>query len=112
MKQTRKYVQAKERLTFPHNSQEELYSELNRLGWYWQPKKQVWERDDTPAREANKLIKIRLWASGQQVDGIADLLIEASETIGLKLIEKSNPYPCRPPLQKESRVYLVFEQEK
>ena len=47
-----KYSQSCQVLTFPHINQDELYSELNRLGWYWQAKNKKWERDDTPAREA------------------------------------------------------------
>ncbi|MEH2456396.1 hypothetical protein [Nostoc sp.] len=63
MKKTAKYSKACQVLTFPHSSQEQLYSELNRLGWCWQPDKKEWERDDTPAQLATKLIKIRVWAA-------------------------------------------------
>ncbi len=109
MKQTQKYTSATQILTFLHTNQDELYQELNRLGWYWQPKKKAWERDDTPALEASKLIKIRIWADSKKVDEAAALFIENAESAGLRLVEKSQPYPCRPPHQNDSRVYLTFE---
>ncbi|MCF2149792.1 hypothetical protein IQ276_025870 [Desmonostoc muscorum LEGE 12446] len=40
---------------------------------------------------------------------MAELFIENVEGTGLKLLEKSNPYPYRPPNQLESRIYLTFE---
>jgi hypothetical protein len=90
-------------------TQDELYQELNRLGWYWQPKKKEWERDDTPAKEVTQLVKIRVWAATDKVSLAADLLIEQLESIDFELIEKSTPYQCRPPQQLESRIYLVFK---
>ncbi|MEH1791603.1 MULTISPECIES: hypothetical protein [unclassified Nostoc] len=109
MKNTAKYSKACQRLTFPHQTQDELYAELNRLGWYWQADKKEWERDDTPAQSATKLIKIRVWAAKEIVEDAAELFSETAESNGLRLIEKSSPYPCRPPKQLESRIYLVFE---
>jgi hypothetical protein len=109
MKKTQKYSKACQLLTFPHSTQDELYAELNRLGWYWQPSKKEWERDDTPAKEATKLIRLRVWASAEKVEDTADLFIENAEGMGLKLLEKSKSYPCRPPNQKESRIYLTFK---
>ena len=109
MKQTQKYSQACHILIFPHNTQDELYSELNRLGWYWQPKQKKWERDDTPAKEASNLIRIRVMASSTKISEVAQHFIEASSDMGLKLIEQSEPYPCRPPCQNESRIYLTFQ---
>ena len=109
MKKTAKYSKACQVLTFPHEHQEQLYSELNRLGWYWQPKKKEWERDDTPAKAATKLVRVRVWAAKDSVENAAELFLEGAEGNGLRLIEKSPPYPCRPPNQLESRIYLVFE---
>lgn len=111
MKQTKKYTGACEILTYPHNTQEELYRELNRLGFYWHPDKKKWERDDTPAKEATRLIKIRVWASTNTVQQAAELIVEQLEGTGLRLIEQSEMYQCRPPLQNESRIYLVLEDE-
>ena len=63
MKQTKKYSKACEILTINHTNQEQLYQELNRLGWFWDCKKQVWIRDDRLVEPPSKLIKIRLWAN-------------------------------------------------
>ncbi len=110
MKQTQKYSQACQLLTFPHASQDELYKELNRLGWWWQAKNKKWERDDSPAQEASKLIKIRIWASAKKVEQAAELFVENAEDIGLRILEKSEAYPCRPPNQNEARIYLTFQE--
>lgn len=109
MKQTQKYTGACNILTYPHTNQEQLYQELNRLGWYWNAKKKKWERDDTPAQEASKLIKVRIMASAKKVEQAAELFIEGIEGSGLRLLEKSQQYPCRPPNQNDARIYLTFE---
>lgn len=109
MKQTKKYSRAKEILQFPHQTQEQLYSELNRLGWYWMPKIQKWERDDTPADEETNLIKVRVWASKTKVKQAAELFIESAQANGLIFVEQSDPYQCRPPKQKEYRIYIIFQ---
>lgn len=108
MKKTKKYQSALDILTFPHNIQDELYSELNRLGWFWNPKTQKWERDDSLPNPASELIRIRIWADSSKVADVADLCIEGMEEKGFSLIEKSTPYQCRPPKQLESRIYLTF----
>ena len=109
MKQTQKYSGACNILTYPHSNQHELYQELNRLGWWWDAKKKKWERDDTPAREATNLIRVRVMASSKKISEVAQHFVEASNDMGLRLVEQSEPYPCRPPNQNESRVYLSFE---
>lgn len=112
MKQTAKYLGAIAVLTIPHSTQDELYSELNRLGWYWNSKIKKWERDDTPAQEATSLVKVRVWAASNKVSQAADLFVEASVDMGLRLIERSEPYQCRPPQQNDSRIYLTFEDDQ
>ncbi len=109
MKQTQKYSSATKIITYPHTNQDELYQELNRLGWWWNSGKKKWERDDTPAKVGTNLIRIRVMAANDKVSEIAQHLIESSSDMGLRLVEESKPYPCRPPLQNESRVYLCFE---
>jgi hypothetical protein len=52
---------------------------------------------------------VRVWADKNKVENAADLFIENVESMGLKLLERSNSYPCRPPNQLESRIYLTFE---
>lgn len=113
MRQTEKYKKAGRVLTFPHTSQDQLYQELNRLGWWWNSKKQEWERDETlGASEPSKLIKIRIWTDSTKVQQIADLFIESLESLGFKIQEKSDPYVCRPPQQNDSRIYLTFLNEE
>ncbi len=109
MKQTAKYRKACEVLTYPHTNQDELYSELNRLGWYWNSENKQWIRDLTPPNPTTNLIRVRVWAAKEKVSNAAELFIENAETNGLRLLEKSEPYPCRPPNQNESRIYLTFE---
>ncbi|MBD2199982.1 MULTISPECIES: hypothetical protein [Calothrix] len=109
MRQTQKYSKACQLLTFPHVTQDELYAELNRLGWFWDSNKKGWYRDDTPAKEATKLIRLRVWAASDKVRQSAEVFIETAEDNGLRFVEKSEPYPCRPPNQKESRIYLTFQ---
>jgi hypothetical protein len=108
VKQTKKYRGACETLTFPHQTQEELYQELNRLGWFWNPKIQRWERDDRIPNAATKTIYIRVMTGKERVEQAAEAIAEALEQYGLELIEKSEPYPCRPPKQNDARVYLQF----
>jgi|GEM_PF-3495367 len=108
MKKTAKYSKASERLTFPHSTQEELYRELNRLGYYWQPDSKDWIRDDTPAKDATNLVKVRVWASSDKITQVVELLLEGLADSGLKLVEQSEPYSCRPPQQNDSRIYLTF----
>lgn len=108
MKQTQKYSKATSLLKFPHSNQEQLYSELNRLGWWWDSKIKEWKRDDRIANAATDVIKLRVWASSQKVEQVTQLLIESLDDIGLELIEKSAPYQCRPPQQNDSRIYLTL----
>lgn len=109
MKRTQKYLKAQEILTIPHSNQQELYSELNRLGWYWSSKKKVWERDDRLAKPASKLIKVRVWCSTETIEDITDGIVDNLEEIGLNLLERSDSYQCRPPQQNDSRIYLTFQ---
>lgn len=109
MKQTQKYITASQILTFPHATHQDLYNELTRLGWQWNPQKKEWARDDRPAKEATQLIRVRVWAATNKVDQAAELFLENAEENGLRLIEKSSPYVNRPPNQNDSRIYLVFE---
>ncbi|QSJ17713.1 hypothetical protein JYQ62_02200 [Nostoc sp. UHCC 0702] len=110
MKQTQKYTKACETLTFPHQTQDELYAELNRLGYYWDSKTKEWIRDKTLPDEATKLIKVRVWAATNKVEDAAALFVEKAEEMGLKLLEKSKLCQNRPPNQLESRIYLYFEE--
>ena len=108
MKQTKKYSKAYEIATLNHETQESLYKQLNKLGFFWDSKLQKWERDDRIADPPTDLIRIRVWAATDKVDGAASILIESAQQYGLKFQEKTEPYKCRPPKQNESRIYLTF----
>lgn len=110
MKQTKKYTGACVVLTFPHDTQEQLYQELNRLGWWWNSKVQKWEHNEQLAVPPTDLIRIRVWAAADEVAQAAAAVIEGLEQFDLKLLERTEPYPCRPPKQAESRIYLTFQE--
>jgi len=59
----------------------------------------------------NKTIKIRVIADSRVVEDIANKLIDDAANLEMRFIEKSKTYPCRPPNQNESRIYLTFEDE-
>lgn len=59
-------------------------------------------------RTANT-VKIRLMADGATAESLAERVAALlTEHARLDLVEVSRPYPCRPPRQEESRVYLTF----
>lgn len=108
MKQTRKYTGACKILTIPHATQDQLYQELNRLGWFWDSKAQEWKRDDRVSDPPSKLIRIRVWAATERVEEISLIISEAVAPYGLLLQERSDAYVCRPPQNNDSRIYLTF----
>lgn len=113
MKRTKKCTTGCDLLTVPHSTQEQLYAELNRLGFYWNSKVQRWERNDQLADPPSQLLRVRVWAAAEKVEQMAEIAIESMQQYGLKLLERSEPYPCRPPKQADSRIYLTFiEDEK
>lgn len=108
MKQTKKYSGAIAILTYPHQHQDELYQELNRIGFFWDSKSSQWVRDDSIPSPASDLVRVRVWAASDKVEQAAQLFIEAASQSGLIFVEASKPYVCRPPQQNDSRVYLTF----
>lgn len=108
MRKTRKYNSALEILkNFPHNTQDELYKKLNRLGYFWDAKNRQWIRDDRLAEPAMEGLKIRLWASNEEINEYAELIQQLLIENGYRIVDTSEPYPCRPPKQNESRIYLT-----
>lgn len=92
----------------PSNDQETLYQRLNAAGLWWDSKEGKWINfADTPANDPTPKLMIRVWAVGDQVDERANDIIKGLRG-KFKLIQRNGPYPCRPPQQKESRVYLEF----
>jgi hypothetical protein len=112
MRQTAKYREACSTLTFPHQTQEQLYQELNRLVFFWNSKTQKWERNDQLADPPSNVVRIRVWAATEKIDQAADAVVESMQQYGLRLVEKSEPYICRPPKQNDSRIYLTFIDEE
>lgn len=88
-------------------TQEQVYEKLNNEDYFWDSKKQSWERAMS-AETSSPFLKIRVWENKNTVDESADVIVSALEKLGVKLVERSKPYLCRPPQQSEARVYLTF----
>lgn len=92
-----------------HDDQETLYRALNTQGYYWDSKREMWERNHEPPDPPTDLVRIRVWAETSKVKQMADLIIDEMEASRkCEFIERSEPYQCRPPKQLESRIYLTF----
>lgn len=95
------------------DNQEELYSLLQQHGYFWNSKARVWEFHEPEAAEPpTPLIMIRVWADAEITPKVADDLQYALDnyprTAGWRLIKRSDAYLCRPPKQREARIYLEF----
>lgn len=88
---------------------EALYDQLNQHNFFWDATDQRWGPGSEP-EPATELIRVRVWAETTRVADVANMLVRRMS--GYTLIEKSKPYVCRPPNQLESRIYLVFMEEK
>jgi hypothetical protein len=112
-KQTRKYKTACELADqlgiSERDNQEKLYRLLNESGYYWDSGTQAWQQLNQGADPPTELIRVRVWAETSKVEGAAYQLRVAMEEQGYIFLEKSDPYPCRPPKQLESRIYLSFK---
>jgi len=87
---------------------EQLYKRLNELGWWWDSKKKEWVQfADEPADEPTPLIMVRVWASDENIARAVEA-VRGALANGYVVIQESKVYPCRPPKQRESRVYLQF----
>lgn len=54
-----------------------------------------------------KVVRVRLIAAGDLIEGLARKMAALLESEGMVLIEMSVPYPCRPPDADKDRVYLM-----
>lgn len=110
-RRTLKYTRALEiDSEFTHLSRDELYSHLQDKGYYWDSNMSRWVY--TPGEQndpASQLIKIRVWYDKNQVKEVADKIIEALTDMGLRSVETSSIYPCRPPKGNDGRIYLTFQ---
>lgn len=113
MKMTAKYktaLQTARPLGFAaYATQDELYHALNNAGFWWDSKAQKWvEFKAEPADAPCPQVRIRVWAEEGEPLNKAKALIKGAFANGYKKIVESEHYPCRPPKQLESRVYLEF----
>lgn len=93
----------------PGDNQEELYRALNEKGYFWNSETGKWEFTAAMAAdEPTKFIRVRVWAETFTVLDAANQVAQAMQSKGYELQERSDAYVCRPPKQKESRVYLTF----
>lgn len=110
MRRTTKYLRALE--VFPdhqHDSNDDLYQKLIESNYYWDANVSRWmytpgEKNDS----ASTQIKIRIWFDKNQVKEISELVVELLNNQGLRLIEQSEVYRCRPPKGNDGRIYLTF----
>lgn len=114
-KRTRKYVAAIETAEglgiVATDEAEALYQALNAKNFFWDATDGRWVPGSEP-EPATDLIRVRVWAEASKVEDVANSLVRRMNGAGYSLIEKSEPYPCRPPKQLESRIYLTFREEE
>lgn len=90
-------------------NQEDLYQRLQEAGWFWNSQAKAWEEYDiADADEPSPLVMVRVWADAEIVEDAADDITRRVKALKWQLVEKSRPYACRPPKQREARVYLKF----
>lgn len=118
---TRKYVAAIETahsagLAQPGGwaeNQAQVYQALNEAGYHWDSDAGEWQKwADQPADPPTEFIMIRCWASAEVIPELVEEVVHSLHSAGLRLMEQSPAYPCRPPKQQESRVYLKFLPER
>jgi hypothetical protein len=91
----------------------DLYQDLETMGYHWNSKVGEWKKwASVPADESTDLVMVRLWCASEVIVELADDVVRQLKAIGLHLVEASEPYPCHPPKQLESRVYLKFFPER
>lgn len=112
-KMTKKYTRALlvaqvAKVSIGGGGQEALYRRLNEVGLWWDSKAEEWVNFATaPANEPTPKLMIRVWAEASRVQTDADEIVKGLRG-KFRLIGRNGPFPCRPPQQKEHRVYLEF----
>lgn len=104
----RKAIQIRHRLKIRTEDREELYQQLNKNSYFWNSERKKWEKISTAANPPTELIKVRIWADARITETVASKLIEALAKKGLRKMNCSKPYLCRPPEHLESRMYIEF----
>jgi len=111
-KRTVKYLQALEYVEYlgitDVSDQEALYRSLQERGYFWDVEEKVWKRTSQPADPPTQLIRIRVWSESTKIEETANRILTVLQDSGFELIERSQPYVCRPPKHLESRIYLSF----
>lgn len=88
---------------------ETLYTALGEHNHHWNSETGQWENYAAmDADPPSDLLRVRVWAAHEETPGIAAIIAAAMANNGFRLAEHSEPYPCRPPKQAESRIYLSF----
>lgn len=93
------------------DDQDSLYAYLQGEGYFWDSAAKRWDyHEPADADNPTPMIMIRLWADGEIIEEVADDLINLVKRSKLPwtLLERSTPYGCRPPKQREGRIYLKF----
>lgn len=89
--------------------QERLYAALQEQCYFWDSAGGVWTFTALAAAdEPTPLVRVRVWAATERVEQAASEIATFYTGRGYTLSERSAPYVCRPPKQRESRVYLAF----
>lgn len=91
------------------DNQDSLYRLLREAGYYWDSGSQTWQQLSQDADPPSDLIKVRVSGESSQIQRIANHLRDGMLVHGYVFLEESEPYPCRPPKQLESRIYLTFK---
>jgi len=112
---TRKYSSAidlLQSLQLPlSGNQEEIYDRLNQQSYYWDSALKNWIKNDISPDSPTELIRVRVWADSRFVEVVAQDCIQSLASKGFRCVDKSEAFPCRPPKQLESRIYLSFQKE-
>lgn len=116
MKMTAKYstalaVAQREKMTITYVNQEQLYQALQEKGFHWDSDLKQWQwHDPAEADDPTPFVLIRVWANEEITPEVADDVTRSLKKLGLyDLVERSEPYRCRPPKQREARIYLRFQ---
>jgi len=90
------------------DDQETLYANLNQAGYFWNSTAKNWDYHETEAADdPTPMIMVRVWSNSEIIEDVAAKIAEGARK-HWTMIEKTPPYQCRPPKQKESRIYLKF----
>lgn len=112
-KMTAKYslaldVARREAVSFLGVTQEILYTHLQEMGYFWESGLKEWNYSDPAhADEPTVFLLVRVWANEEIIHEVADDTVKGLRKLYM-LVERSEPYRCRPPKQREARIYLRF----